>query len=138
MCIRSAAIFSSSHGNFEVSSTSHLADRSGSRHGTRITDHELLESEVALVRRILQGETELYYQLVPPYRRMIYASASSILRSEIDAEDVVQQTFLNGLVALRSFRAQSRISTWLTQIAINGLACACGGTASAAPFRLRK
>lgn len=53
-----------------------------------MSDHELLESEVALVQRILQGETELYYQLVRPYRRMIYASAFSILRSEVDAEDV--------------------------------------------------
>jgi len=84
-----------------------------------MSDHELLESEVALVRRILQGETEAYYQLVRPYQRMIYASAFSILRSEVDAEDVVQQTFLNGLAALRSFRAQSRILTWLIQIAIN-------------------
>lgn len=84
-----------------------------------MSDHELLESEVALVRRILKGETELYYQLIRPYRRMIYATAFSILRSEVEAEDVVQQTLLNGLAALRSFRAQSRISTWLTQIAIN-------------------
>jgi RNA polymerase sigma-70 factor, ECF subfamily len=84
-----------------------------------MTDNELLKSEVALIRRIVGGETELYYQLIRPYQRMIYAAAFSILRDETDAEDVVQQTFLNGLAALRSFRAQSRISTWLTQIAIN-------------------
>jgi len=84
-----------------------------------MTDHELLKGEATLVRRILEGETELYYQLIRPYQRMIYAAAFSILRSEADAEDVVQQTFLNGLAALRHFRAQSRISTWLTQIAIN-------------------
>jgi len=82
-------------------------------------DYEGREGEAALIRRILGGETELYYQLVRPYQRMIYATAFSILRNEIDAEDVVQQTLLNGLAALRSFRAQSRISTWLTQIALN-------------------
>jgi len=103
-----------------------------------MSDHELFESEVVLVRRILEGETELYYQLIRPYRRMIYASAFSILRSEIDAEDVVQQTLLNGLASLRSFRGQSRISTWLTQMVINEARMRLRKDACAAPFRLRK
>jgi hypothetical protein len=41
-----------------------------------MTDNELLKSEVALIRRIVGGETELYYQLIRPYQRMIYAAHS--------------------------------------------------------------
>jgi len=84
-----------------------------------MTDPEPARIEAVLIRRILQGETELYCELIRPCQRMIYAAAFSILRDRTEAEDVVQQTLLNGLSALRSFRGKSTISTWLTKIAIN-------------------
>lgn len=36
-----------------------------------------------------------------------------------DSEDLVQEVFLKALTGVRSFKGQSRLSTWLTRIAIN-------------------
>src|SRR5271170_7109816 len=77
------------------------------------------EDEKHLVRRIQQGEPELFYQLIRPYERRVYVIAFAILRNEADAEDTVQEALLKGFVHLGQFRAESRFSTWLIQIAIN-------------------
>ncbi len=44
---------------------------------------------------------------------------SSRLDNSDEADDVVQEVFLSALKNLKGFRGQSRLSTWLTQIAIN-------------------
>ena len=61
----------------------------------------------------------MFYRLVRPYERRVYAIVFAILRNEADAEDVVQEAFLKGFVHIGQFRAESRFSTWLVQIAIN-------------------
>jgi RNA polymerase sigma-70 factor, ECF subfamily len=75
--------------------------------------------EVELIRRILQGEKELFFELISPYQRSVYFAAYSILNHEADAEEVAQEAFLKALANLRHFRAESKFSTWLVQIAIN-------------------
>lgn len=75
--------------------------------------------EQDLIARVQRGETELFYELVRPYERRVYAAALSILRNESDAEDVAQEAVLKALANLRQFRAQARFSTWLIQITVN-------------------
>jgi RNA polymerase sigma-70 factor (ECF subfamily) len=82
------------------------------------TEHTLAE-EKQFVQRIQRGETELFYQLILPYERRVYAIASAIVRNEADAEDVVQEALLKAFKNLGQFRAESRFGTWLVQIAIN-------------------
>jgi RNA polymerase sigma-70 factor (ECF subfamily) len=41
------------------------------------------------------------------------------MRNREDAEDAVQDCFLNALVHLKDFDGRSRFATWLTRIAIN-------------------
>ena len=76
-------------------------------------------NEEMLIRRIRDGEQELFYELVRPYERRIYSTALAILRNEADAEDVVQEAVLKALKHIRQFRAESRFSTWLIQITVN-------------------
>ena len=77
------------------------------------------QAEATLIRRILAGEKALFYDLVRPYERAIFVAALSILRNEHDAEDVAQEAVLKAFINLKSFRAESRFSTWLVQITIN-------------------
>lgn len=42
-----------------------------------------------------------------------------LLRDDVDADDAIQETFLNALRGLSSFRGDARLSTWLHRIAIN-------------------
>ena len=76
-------------------------------------------NEEALIRRIREGEHELFYELIQPYERRVYAAALAILRNEADAEDAAQEAMLKAFKHIRQFRAEARFSTWLIQIAVN-------------------
>ena len=75
--------------------------------------------EPSLIRRIRAGEHELFYGLIRPYERRIYAAAFAILRNEADVEDAAQEAVLKAFKNIRQFRAEARFSTWLIQITIN-------------------
>ena len=82
-----------------------------------VSNEETHERE--LIRRIQNGEREVFYELVRPYERRIYAAAFAILRNPSDAEDAAQEAVLKAFAHLGQFRSESRFSTWLIQIAIN-------------------
>ena len=69
--------------------------------------------------RIQRGESELFYELIRPYEKRVFVLAFMILRNEADAEDAAQDAFLKAFKYLAQFRAESRFSTWLIQVAIN-------------------
>jgi len=75
--------------------------------------------EANLIARVQSGSSELFYDLVQPYERRVYAAALAILRNEADAEDVAQDALVKALAHIRQFRAEARFSTWLIQIAVN-------------------
>jgi RNA polymerase sigma-70 factor (ECF subfamily) len=75
--------------------------------------------EETLIRRIREGELELFYELIRPYERRVYAATLAILRNEADAEDAAQEAVLKAFKHIRQFRAEARFSTWLIQIAVN-------------------
>jgi RNA polymerase sigma-70 factor, ECF subfamily len=77
------------------------------------------EREQDLIARVQHGQRELFYELVQPYERRVYAAALAILRNDADAEDVAQEAMLKALAKISQFRAESRFSTWLIQITVN-------------------
>ena|SRR5439155_22050205 len=76
-------------------------------------------NEETLIRRIREGEHELFYELIRPYERRVYSAALAILRNEPDAEDTAQEAMLKAFKHIRQFRAEARFSTWLIQITVN-------------------
>jgi RNA polymerase sigma-70 factor, ECF subfamily len=76
-------------------------------------------NEEKLIRRIRDGEHELFYELIRPYERRVYAAAFAIVRNEADADDVAQEAVLKAFKHIRQFRGEARFSTWLIQITIN-------------------
>ena len=75
--------------------------------------------EQELISHVQRGRTELFYELVRPYERRVYAAALAILRNEADAEDTAQEAMLKALANIHQFRAEARFSTWLIQITVN-------------------
>ena len=69
--------------------------------------------EQDLIAQVQHGHNELFYELVRPYERRVYAAALAILRNETDAEDVAQEAMLKAFANIRQFRAEARFSTWL-------------------------
>src|SRR3989475_3712815 len=76
-------------------------------------------NEETLIRRIREGEHELFYELIRPHERRVYSAALAILRNEPDAEDAAQEAMLKAFKHIRQFRAEARFSTWLIQITVN-------------------
>src|SRR6266496_6251581 len=76
-------------------------------------------NEETLIRRIREGEQELFYELIRPYERRVYSAALAILRNEADAEDAAQEAVLKAFKNIRQFRGEARFSTWLIQITVN-------------------
>jgi len=72
-----------------------------------------------LIAKVQSGQHELFYELVRPYERRVYAAALAILRNEQDAEDAAQEAMLKAFANIRKFRAEARFSTWLIQITVN-------------------
>jgi RNA polymerase sigma-70 factor, ECF subfamily len=83
------------------------------------TPQASLELEAALIARVCEGEKEAFYELVRPYEKALYVAARSVLGNDEEAEDAAQEAVLKAFVNLRDFRAESKFSTWLIQIAIN-------------------
>ena len=50
------------------------------------------------------------------YGDLLYRYAFSRVRNKEDAEDLVQETLLAGMIAYEKFSGQSKISTWLVGI----------------------
>jgi len=75
--------------------------------------------ELNRIQNSLAGDTEAYAALVKEHQKMVHAVAFRMTGSLADAEDLAQETFLRAFRQLDSFRAESKFSTWLCQIAVN-------------------
>ena len=85
----------------------------------RLQEQSEQRDEAALLRRVRDGEHDLFYDLIQPYERRVYAATLAILRNPADAEDAAQEAMLKAFRHIRQFRAEARFSTWLIQIAVN-------------------
>src|SRR5688500_9982784 len=72
-----------------------------------------------VVGQILTGQTALFEILMRRHNERVYRVARSIVRDESEAEDVMQQAYVNAYANLRQFAGKARFSTWLTRIAVN-------------------
>jgi RNA polymerase sigma-70 factor (ECF subfamily) len=76
-------------------------------------------SDLDLIAQVLAGETAPFELLMRRYNERVYRAARAIVRDEHEAEDVMQQAYVNAFTHLRQFNGSARFSTWLTRIAIN-------------------
>lgn len=76
-------------------------------------------NETDVLRRVQEGETDLFYELVRPYERSVFFAAMGVVNNEADAEECAQEAILKAFRNLSRFRGESKFSTWLIQITIN-------------------
>ena len=76
----------------------------------------LTDEEV--VARVRAGDTHFFEVLMRRYNQRLYRAVRAILQNDADAEDAVQQTYLNAYRHLDQFEGRARFSTWLTRIAV--------------------
>jgi len=76
-------------------------------------------SDADVIEQILGGQTALFELLMRRYNERIYRAARAIVRDDHEAEDVMQQAYVNAFTHLRQYNGSAQFSTWLTRIAIN-------------------
>jgi len=73
----------------------------------------------ALVADLRRKDADAFNQVFEQYSDRIFRLALGILKSENDAEGVVQDTFLTLFRKLDQFEARSQLGTWLYRVAYN-------------------
>jgi RNA polymerase sigma-70 factor, ECF subfamily len=79
----------------------------------------LTTSEDELIQQALSGSGDAYGLLVERYQDRLFNAMLHIVGSADEAEDIVQDSFVQAYVKLDTFRGQSRFFTWLYRIAFN-------------------
>ncbi len=76
-------------------------------------------SEEQLVAEAQGGCVDAFQRLVERYESRVFRVAKSVARCHEDAEEIMQDAFVQAYKNLSSFRGDSRFYTWLVRIAIN-------------------
>ena len=76
-------------------------------------------SDEQIVEKVLTGQTALFEVLMRRHNERVYRAARAIIKDESEAEDIMQQAYVNAYSHLRQFDGRSQFSTWLTRIAIH-------------------
>ena len=76
-------------------------------------------ADADLIARVRGGERADFEVLVRRHNQRLYRAARGIVKSDAEAEDVVQQTWLEVFRHLHQFRGDALFTTWATRIAVN-------------------
>jgi RNA polymerase sigma-70 factor (ECF subfamily) len=76
-------------------------------------------SDRDLVERSREGDAAAFTQLVTRHQRQIYRLALRMMGNEADAEEVLQEAFLNAFGKLGEFRGDAAFNSWIYRIAAN-------------------
>ena len=72
-----------------------------------------------LISRTLAGDGNAFATLVGRFQRKIFRVAYAIVRDQVEADTITQDTFVQAYTHLSRFEGRSELETWLTRIAIN-------------------
>jgi RNA polymerase sigma-70 factor (ECF subfamily) len=80
--------------------------------------NKIMPTEISL-EALVAGDRAEFARLVDTYSSPIYRLGLRMLGNPQDAEDVLQNTFLNMLTHIAEFEGRSSLATWLYRIAAN-------------------
>ncbi|WNG20815.1 RNA polymerase sigma factor [Cystobacter fuscus] len=84
-----------------------------------MSDEAVKEEDRQLVERAQAGDISAFEALVDAHRDKVYGLALRMTRSEADAAEISQDTFLSAYQHLREFRGDAAFSSWVHRIAAN-------------------
>jgi RNA polymerase sigma-70 factor (ECF subfamily) len=82
-------------------------------------DRKAVDQDTLLVEAIQAGHSEKFTQLVERYDKALFRFGYKICGNEDEAEELVQDTFLNVLRYLKDFRHETKFRNWLYRIAVS-------------------
>jgi len=82
-------------------------------------DQPVLNIQDELIARCKAGDRLAYYSLYKLYSKAMYNVGYRITRSEEEAEDVLQEAFVNAFKNIGSYRGDATFGAWLKRIVVN-------------------
>lgn len=76
-------------------------------------------SDVQLVQRSQEGDTEAFGILVDRYKERVYRTIYQMTSHHEDADDLVQEAFIRAYRSIGKFQGKSSFYTWIYRIAVN-------------------
>ena len=75
------------------------------------------DKDFELIQAINSGQTDKFHDLVKRYEQKLYNFSLRMCRDHSDAEDMIQETFLNVFRYLKNFRYETKFKNWLYKVA---------------------
>jgi RNA polymerase sigma factor (sigma-70 family) len=78
-----------------------------------------LDQESFYIQQVIEGDTTRFTYFVTKYKGLAFSIAMRILENEQDAEEAVQDSFVQAYRSIKAFKGNARFSTWLYRIVVN-------------------
>ena len=75
--------------------------------------------DAELVSRAVAGDASAFEAIMRRHNRLLFRTARGIVDDDAEAQDVVQDAYLQAFIGLQSFRGDASLGTWLVRIVIN-------------------
>ena len=75
--------------------------------------------ERELISKLQKGDETAFRWLVEEYRNRVYSTALNILQNREEAEDAAKECFIQVYTAIKQFKGDSKLSTWIYRIAVH-------------------
>ena len=76
-----------------------------------------MQNEEEIISRIVNGDMTAFKILVKQYEKLVAYMVYKLVQNKEDTQDVCQDVFMKVYKHLPGFRFQSKLSTWIAQIA---------------------
>jgi RNA polymerase sigma factor (sigma-70 family) len=78
-----------------------------------------VDQESVYIQQIIDGEASRFAYFVAKYKGLAFSIANRILENEQDAEEAVQDAFVQAFRSLKTFKGNAKFSSWLYRIVVN-------------------
>jgi RNA polymerase sigma-70 factor, ECF subfamily len=75
--------------------------------------------DMELVALARDGRGSAFREIIQRHNQRLFRLARSVVRSDDEAEDIVQDAYCRAFAALDTFRGDASLATWLSRIALN-------------------
>ena len=82
-------------------------------------NQKIVDQDTDLITAIQSGQKEKFTELIERYDKALYRFGLKICGNQDDAEEMVQDSFLNVIKYLNSFRHETKFRNWLYRIAVS-------------------
>ena len=87
--------------------------------GTIVPGTKKLKTDSVLISRAKDGDPEACAEIFESHKRRVYSTCLLMTKNVADAEDLMQDAFIQIFRGLRTFRGDSAFSTWIYRVVVN-------------------